>query len=138
VDPSAVGRELARRFGGEGGRVDVRGLAAAMGVAVEERAAPPPAQPGLRSEYQPDPPRIILYRNPIDELAEALRGIERLQTGSWGLDEVHAAHELFHHLERVEGVEGLSVGEAEEAAHAFVRELLGLGFDPRELSAGEG
>lgn len=116
----------------------MRGLAAEMGVEVEERAAPPPAQPGLRSEYQPDPPRIVLYHNPIDELAEALRGSGRLQDGSWGLDEVHVAHELFHHLERVEGVEGLSVGEAEEAAHAFVRELLGLGFDPRELSKGEG
>lgn len=135
MDAGEVGRRLAQRFGGEGGRVDVRGLAEAMGVAIEERAAPPPAQPGLRSEYQPDPPRITLYRNPIEELVEALRGSGRLQDGSWGLDEVHVAHELFHHLERVEGMAGLSVGEAEEAAHAFVRELLGLGFDPRELSA---
>jgi len=133
-DPQPLGLRAARRLKRTGEQSDVRVLAAQMGVEIVEREAPPPAQPRLRSEYQPDPPRIILYRNPIDELAEALRADERLSAASCDLDEVHIAHELFHHVERTERLGPLAVAEAEEAAHAFARELLGLDFDPRELS----
>ncbi len=133
-DPEALGRATARRFKAGGERQEVRALAAEMGVEIVERASPPPAQPGLRSEYRPDPPRIILYHNPIDELAEAVRAQGRFELAARELHDVHIAHELFHHLERVERLGPLSVELAEEAAHSFARELLGLPFNPRELS----
>ncbi|UCC68852.1 MAG: hypothetical protein JSV79_02695 [Armatimonadota bacterium] len=133
-DPEVLGLRAARRLRPTGERPDVRALAAQAGVEVVERQVPPPAQPRLRSQYQPDPPRIILYRNPIDELAEAASARERLSTAECDLYEVHIAHELFHHLERAERLGPLAAAEAEEAAHAFARGLLGLDFDPRELS----
>ncbi len=132
---AALGTQLAHRFKSDGARPEVAALAARLGVEIVSRDAPPPAQPRLRSEYQPEPPRIILYRAPIDSLAEAASADPRFEIERGELDELHVAHELYHHLERVGHAERMSLVETETAAHAFARELLGLTFDPRDLPA---
>ena len=134
ADPADLGRRLARRLTAGGARPRARELAAQMGIQMLEEERPPAAQPRLRSEYRAGPPRIILYRKTIDFLAAARRDDGVSGEAEFDLDEVHVAHELFHHLERAEGLGPLTGAESEEAAHAFARELLGLPFDPRELS----
>jgi len=134
-DARALGRRLARRFIVQGVRPEVRQIAAEMGVGIEEQEGPPPAQPRLRSEYQAEPSRIILYRDPIDSLAAAIHANQRFDMLACDLDGVHIAHELFHHLEFGQRFGPLNSEEVEEAAHAFAQELLDLKFDPRELSA---
>lgn len=132
---AALGTRLARRFRSNGARPEVAALATRLGVEIVIRDVPPPAQPRLRSEYQPEPPRIILYRAPIDSLAVAASADPRFEIERSELDELHVAHELYHHLERVGQAARMSLAETEKAAHAFARELLGLSFDPRDLSA---
>ena len=133
-DAAGLGRRVARRFIVRGVRPGVKQLAERMGVEVLKREAPPPAQPRLRSEYRSDPPRIILYRNPIDALAAAIHANQRFDMLNCDLDEVHIAHELFHHLEFGRRFGPLKPEEVEEAAHAFAQELLDLKFHPGELS----
>lgn len=134
-DPAELGRRVARRFIVRGTRPDVRDLAAHMGIQIAQRETPPPAQARLRSEYQCQPPHIILYRDPIESLAAAVHANQRLDMLACDLEEVHIAHEIFHHLESGQHFGPLRPGEVEAAAHAFAQELLGLTFDPRELSA---
>jgi len=110
-------------------------LAAQLGVEIVVREAPPPAQPRLRSEYQADPPRITLYRDPIDVVAGAIHANQRFDMLACNLDEVHIAHELFHHLEFGGRFGPLAREEVEAAAHGFAAELLNLTFDPSELSS---
>ncbi len=129
-----LGRRAARRFIVRGVRPQVRDLAAKRGVAILVQEAPPPAQPGLRSEYRSDPPRIILYQSAIEALAAAIHANQRFDMLNCRLDEVHIAHELFHHLQGEKRLGPLSQEDAERAAHAFAQELLGLLFDPAELS----
>jgi hypothetical protein len=105
-----------------------------MGVHIQERPAPPPAQPELRSEYQPSPPCIILYRDPIDVLAGAIHANQRFDMLACNLDEVHIAHELFHHLECGQRFGPLRREEVEAAAQGFAQQLLDLCFHPDELS----
>lgn len=112
----------------------MRELAAQMGVEVTEQPAPPLAQPGLRSEYQQRPPRIVLYRDAIDTLAAAVHANQRFDMLACNLDEVHIAHELFHHLEAGQRFGPLRQEEVEAAASGFTRTLLDLSFDPEELS----
>jgi hypothetical protein len=113
-------------------------MAADLGVQIIEREAPPPAQPQLRSEYQGQPPRITLYRDPLDSLAAAVHANQRFDMLACDLDSLHIAHELFHHLESGQRSGPLQAHEVEAAAHAFAQELLGASFDPRELSDLEG
>jgi hypothetical protein len=87
----------------------------------------------LRSEYRTEPPRIILYRQPIEAAFAALPAGRRL-IARGAFDDVHIAHELFHHLESASRVRKLSREQSERAAHAFARELLDLPFDPGELT----
>jgi hypothetical protein len=129
----ALGRRVARRLMVRGERPQVRTAAEQLGVEIVEQAAPPPAQPGLRSEYRKDPPRIILYRDPIRLLAGAIHANQRFDMLNCNLVEVHIAHELFHHLEAADRFGKLRPEESEEAAHAFAQELLGLTFNPSEL-----
>lgn len=133
-DPVGLGRRVARRFIVRGVRPEVRVLAARMAVEILEREAPPAAQPRLRSEYRADPPRIILYRDPVDLLAAAINANQRFDMLNCDLDEVHIAHELFHHLEFGQRFGPLTAEEVEEAAHAFAEEILDLKFHPAELS----
>jgi len=134
-DPAALGRRVAGRYIARGVRPGVAALAAQLGVEIVVREAPPPAQPRLRSEYQADPPRITLYRDPIDVLAGAIHANQRFDMLACNLDEVHIAHELFHHLEFGGRFGPLDREEVETAAHGFAAELLGLTFDPGELSS---
>ena len=134
-DPTALGRRVAARYILRGARPGAAAVAAQLGVEVVVREAPPPAQPRLRSEYQADPPRITLYRDPMDILAAAIHANQRFDMLACNLDEVHIAHELFHHLEFGGRFGPLDREEVEAAAHGFAAELLGLTFDPRELSS---
>jgi hypothetical protein len=117
----------------------VRALAEHLGVEVLTLDSPPPAQPGLRSEYQASPPRIILYRTaiavgracPRPPLAVRVQGDCPLTPRQ--VEDLHIAHELFHHLQATRRFAPLSLAQEEEAAHAFAEELLGLPFDPREI-----
>jgi hypothetical protein len=129
-----LGRRLARRFIVRDVRPQVRDLAAELEVSIVERGAPPPAQPRVRSEYRADPPCIILYRHPIDRLSVAIHANQRFDMMNCRLDEVHIAHELFHHLESSGRVGILAREDSERAAHAFAEQLLGLSFSPTELS----
>ena len=133
-DPTDLGRRVARRFIVRGVRPAVRDLAAQMGITVAERPAPPPAQPDLRSEYQQNPPCITLYRDTIDMLAGAVHANQRFDMMACDLDDVHIAHELFHHLESGERFGPLRNDEVEAAAHGFAQALLDLCFHPDELS----
>ena len=134
-DATALGRRVAGRYVVRGVGPGAAALAAQLGVEVVVREAPPPAQPRLRSEYQADPPRITLYRDPIDLLTAAIHANQRFDMLACNLDEVHIAHELFHHLEFGERFGPLGREEVEAAAHGFAAELLGLAFDPSELSS---
>jgi hypothetical protein len=136
-DPKALGRRVARRFIKRGKRPEVKALAAQLGVSVVEQEAPPPAQPDLRSEYRPSPPRIILYRDPLDQLDAAVRVGQRFDMIRHKVEDVHIAHELFHHLQSGNRFGPLYPEEEEEAAHAFAQELLGLEFHPTEYAATE-
>jgi len=133
-DPAELGRRVARRFILRGVRPNVRDLAAQLGVQIVDQPAPPPAQSGLRSEYQPSPPRIVLYGDPIALLAAAIHANQRFDMLACDLDEVHIAHELFHHLESGQRFGPLRGHEVELAAHGFAQELLDLAFHPAELS----
>jgi hypothetical protein len=109
-------------------------MAEHWGIAIHERRSPPPAQPRLRSEYRADPPGIILYHDAIDALHATLRTDPSCTTTRREMEEVHIAHELFHHLEADGRVASLPRDESERAAQAFARELLGIPADSRDLS----
>jgi len=133
---NSLGKRVARRFIVRGVRPKPSELARELGVEVIFEPAPPPAQPGLRSEYRSDPPRIILYTESIDRVAIAIHLSQRFDMMACDPVEVHIAHELFHHLEFGGRFGRLTREEAEAAADDFARELLGLEFDPRELPSG--
>jgi len=129
-----LGRRVARRFIARGERPTAREIARKMGVQIVEREEPPPAQRGLRSEYRPDPPLIVLYRGPIERLAARIHIDQRFDMMNCDLPDVHIAHELFHHIEAGGRFGALDIEQVERAAHAFAQELLGLTFHPAELS----
>jgi len=133
-DPTELGRRVARRFIVKGVRPGVKDLAAQLGVEIDERPEPPPAQPNVRSEYDPNQPRIILYRDPIDTLAAAVHANQRFDILACNLDDVHIAHELFHHIECGQRFGPLRPEEVEAAAQGFAEALLNLSFHPDELS----
>ena len=118
VDPASLGRRVAGRFIVRGIRPAPRTLAQQMGIAIEEQEAPPPAQPQLRSEYQHDSPRIILYRDPLDTLIAAIHANQRFDMMRCDLDEAHIAHELFHHLEFGQRFGQLVLAVPRNACHA--------------------
>ena len=100
-----------------------------LGIEVVESSSPPPAQPGLRSEYTATPPRITLYVHSLRTPSPEIHTAEGKPISFECLSELHVAHELFHHLEMA-GRFGLLTGaESEEAAHAFARRLVRLALD---------
>lgn len=129
-EPVALGQRLARGLRGIGGRPDPRKLAERLGVDVIELAAPPQAQPGLRSEYRPSPPRILVYRSALERLSEAL---PEGRSSDGDVMDLHIAHELFHFLEEEEELEPLDRAAAEQAAQAFAGSLLELSASQMEL-----
>lgn len=134
VDPEGLGKRIAARYLGRGMRPRVRELIAQLGVAVLVEDRPPPAQPDLRAEYRHDPPQIILYRLPLELLSDRIRVSQRFDLIACDLEELHLAHELFHHLEFGGTYGPLRPEEVEAAAHAFARELCDVSFHPEELS----
>ena len=133
VDPPALGRRVASRYTIHERRPDVFRLAKELGVDIVEVENPPPAQPGLRSEYRPDPPQIILYRDPLDQLMAAIHANQRFDLLAIRMDDLHIAHELFHHLEKGGRFGPLRPEEIETAAHAFAQALLDTPFHPTEV-----
>ena len=126
-----LGARAAREFMTGGVRPRPRELAERLGIEIREVEAPPQAEPNLRAEYRGQPPQIILYRRPLNRLAEAIRAQGREDLGC-EVEEVHIAHEVFHHLEFGGRFGQMRREEREAAAHAFARELCGLEFDPGE------
>jgi hypothetical protein len=133
---SSLGQRVARRFIVRGVRSKPSDVAGELGVEVILEASPPPAQPGLRSEYRAEPPRIIVYTDSLERIAVAVHVSQRFDMMRCDLVELHIAHELFHHLEFGGRFGRLGKEEVEAAAHDFARELLDLDFDPRELPSG--
>jgi hypothetical protein len=125
-EAAELGRRAARPFIARGVRPRVRDLAAELGLTIEEQSSPPPPQPRLRSEYRADASRIILYRDTIDAAFATLSEGREPTIARDLFDDLHVAHELFHHLEAEGRVEGLAGDASEQAAHAFARELLDL------------
>ena len=134
VDPEGLGKRIARRYVIRGMRPNARELAQQLGLPILVQDNPPEAQPGLRAEYRHDPPRIILYRDPLELLSGAIHANQRFDLLACNLDEVHIAHELFHHLEAGQRFGPLRREEVEAAAQGFVEQLLDLRFHPDELS----
>jgi len=130
-DAVTLGRRVARRFIIEDDKPTPSRLATELNVEIIRVGSPPPAQRGLRSEYRADPPQIILYCNPINQLSASIQANQRSGRICYDLVEVHIAHELFHHLEFTAGFGPLPRAEAEVAAHAFTQELMGLDFIPQ-------
>ena len=131
-------------------------LADRFGVRVCCEPQPPASRPGdhIRSAYLDRPPTAILYRAPLEELADLVY----LHRPKLEIDllSLHLACVLFQHLERI-GMTSISdplgtiapAGEARAAArlgrltrystglaaYAFAQALLGLSFFPAELDA---
>ena len=134
VDPEGLGKRIAQRYIPRGLRPNLRELAAQLGVQIIVEDHPPQAQPGLRAEYRHEPPQIILYRAPLELLSGAIHATQRFDLLACDLEDVHIAHELFHHLEFGGTFGPLRPDEIEIAAHAFAQELCDLSFHPTELT----
>jgi hypothetical protein len=131
-------------------------LAEAFGVRVGCEAEPVNSRPGdrIRSAYLDNPPTAILYRAPLEELADLVY----LHRPNLKIDlmSLHLACVLFQHLERI-GMTSISdplgtIAPASEArvatrigrltrystslaAYAFAQALMGLSFFPADLDA---
>jgi len=134
VDPEGLGKRIAQRYLVRGLRPNLRELAAQLGVQIIVEDHPPQAQPGLRAEYRHEPPQIILYRAPLELLSGAIHATQRFDLLACSLEDVHLAHELFHHLEFGGTFGPLRPDEIEIAAHAFAQTLCDLTFHPTELT----
>lgn len=134
VDAEALGKRIAQRYLLRGLPPNLRELAAQLGVQIIVQDHPPQAQPGLRAEYRHEPPQILLYRDPLELLSGALHANQRFDLLACNLEDVHLAHELFHHLEFGRRFGPLRPEEVEAAAQGFAERLLGLAFHPDELA----
>ena len=134
VDAEALGKRIAQRYLLRGLRHYLRELAAQLGVQIIVQDHPPQAQPGLRAEYRHEPPQILLYRDPLELLSGALHANQRFDLLACNLEDVHLAHELFHHLEFGGTFGPLRPDEIETGAHAFAQTLCDLTFHPTELA----
>jgi hypothetical protein len=125
--PAALGRRVARELLAVGRAFPrpplcVRTLANHLGIEVLTHDSPAPVQPGLHCEYQPCPPRIILYASAV----AVGRALPCPPHAAGQLEDLHIAHEIFHHLQAAHRFAALSLAEEEEAAHAFAREVCSL------------
>jgi len=112
------------------GDLSPRQLAETLGLEIkwEEQSACAPKELVVRSEYLPNPATIVLYRQPLVELAELIAARRPEWTGL-DLEALHIAHEIYHYLAADGPV------DSEIAAHAFVEELLQLDFPPKMLDS---
>ena len=151
-----VGYETAAAVSKHYSTQDPWDLAEAFGLRVRCEAGPVDATPGdrVRSAYLDSPPTAILYRAPLDELADLVY----LHRPNLSIDlmSLHLACVLFQHLERI-GMTSISdplgtIAPASEAraatrigrltrystslaAYAFAQALMGLSFFPADLDA---
>jgi hypothetical protein len=151
-----VGYETAAAVAKHYGTQDPWELAEAFGLRVCFEAQPTEARPGerIRSAYLDKPPTAIVYRAPLEELADLIY----LHRPNLNVDllSLHLACVLFQHLERI-GMTSISdplgtIAPAAEAraaarvgrltryatslaAYAFAQALLGLTFFPADLDA---
>jgi hypothetical protein len=84
-------------------RGDIRSVAEEMGVKVE--ISDQKGEMGnmvIRGEYYADPPRIVIFEQPIKVLQDVMGrvGLSNL-LGPDLLIPIHILHELFHHLENL-------------------------------------
>ncbi len=130
ADDADAGRLAAKAMLARFGKISPRAMAEALGLHIERRPRPMPdlASLRVRSEYLTHSAAIVLYEEPLQELAQLLRA-KRPRLAGLNLEELHIAHELFHHLESGRPA------ASEKAAHSFVRHLLGLDFFPAELDS---
>jgi len=131
-------------------------LADHFGLRVQCEDKPADARPGdrIRSAYLDKPPTAVLYRAPLEELADLIY----LHRPNLSIDllSLHLACVLFQHLERI-GMTSISdplgtIAPAREAkaaarigrltrystslaAYAFAQALMGLSFFPADLDA---
>jgi signal peptidase II len=130
ASPEAAGKAAAAALRKRFGDFSVWQLAEVLGLQIAREAKSECAPPGLvvRSEYLAEPPTIVLYSEPLQELAQ-LVAAKCPELAGLDLEALHIAHEICHHLEAG------GPADSEAAAHAFVRELLQLDFTPRVLDA---
>jgi|GEM_PF-70544 len=126
----AAGRAAAKSLRNRLGEKSPQQIAETLGLQIrwETKSECAPAGLVVRSEYRPEPPGIILYREPLQELA-GLVASRRPDLMALDLEALHIAHEIYHFLEAG------GPADSETAAHAFVEELLGLHFSPHILDA---
>ena len=131
----AAGRKAARELIWTTGESDPGRLCQLLGIKIERCPQPPPAlaQLGLRSQYLPRPATIVIYDSALSCQARAEKNAT---VASPTTEQLHLAHELFHHLEatgqlrpafpspRLVLLGRRSHSLSEIAAHAFARELL--------------
>jgi len=129
-DAEEVGRMAAQAMRSRFGDLSPRAIAKALGIRVTHRPLPPPGLVSLRlrSEYLTNSATIVLYDEPLAELAHLICA-KRPALANLNLEALHIAHEIFHHLEAGRP------STSEKAAHAFVAELLCLDFSPEELDS---
>jgi len=151
-----VGYETAATVSKHYGTQDPWELAEHFGLRVQSQENPPDARPGdrIRSAYLDNPPTAVLYRGPLEELADLIY----LHRPNLSVDllSLHLACVLFQHLERT-GMTSISdplgtIAPAPEAkaaarigrltqyatglaAYAFAQALMGLSFFPADLDA---
>jgi len=128
--PEEAGCAIARALRTHFGDLPAHEMAAALGLKVEHRPLPPPGLSVLhvRSQYLADSAAILLYDEPLRELALRLSA-RRPDLAHLDLEAIHIAHEIFHHLESAPS------RASEKAAASFVTELLYLDFSPEELDS---
>ncbi|MBN1460365.1 MAG: hypothetical protein JXA57_12580 [Armatimonadetes bacterium] len=100
-----------------------------LGIELVKSPSPPPAQPGLRSEYTAAPPRITLYTQGLRAPSSDIHTAAGKPISFEFLRELHVAHELFHHLEMLGHFGALTRAESEKGAHAFADYLVRLTLD---------
>jgi signal peptidase II len=128
TDPDKVARKAVMAVRQRYGDIPPYALAMALGIRITHQAEPSPplADLPIRSEYIIEPATIVLYDKPLRRLARLLS--EQGSTlAKVNLEELHIAHEIFHHFDP--GRDGL----AEKAAHCFAAELLHLDISLKEL-----
>jgi len=116
-------------------------IAALLGVPVEHHEQPPVAEltPGVRSEYECEGRRVLIYTQPLARLAAVMRR-QAPRLRYLDLGGLHLAHELYHYLEHCRPDLAAAPDQdsprlSELAAHAFTQALLDLDFFPAELDS---
>jgi signal peptidase II len=124
----AAGRSAARALRDRYKDLSPQQLAETLGLQIQREIKSECAPPGLvvRSEYRCEPPTVVLYLEPLQELA-GLVAARRPELAALDFEALHIAHEIYHFLEAG------GPADSETAAHAFVEELLHLNFSPHIL-----